>query len=60
MLSLFTHVLVIYGPALQAAFHTVALSPFDWLIAVGVAATLLIGMELAKSVLRRKRPDPYA
>jgi hypothetical protein len=53
-------VLVIYVPALQAAFHTVALSTFDWLIAVGVAATLLIGMELAKSVLRRKRPDPYA
>jgi len=59
-LSLFTHVLVIYVPVLQAAFHTVALSTFDWLIAVGVAATLLIGMELAKSVLRRKRPDPYA
>ena len=59
-LSLFTHVLVIYVPVLQAAFHTVALSTFDWLIAVGVAATLLIGMELAKSVLRKKRPDPYA
>ena len=59
-LSLFTHVLVIYVPFLQAAFHTVALSAFDWLIAIGVAATLLIGMELAKSVLRRKRPDPYA
>ena len=59
-LSLFTHVLVIYVPVLQAAFHTVALSTFDWLIAIGVAATLLIGMELAKSVLRRKRPDPYA
>ncbi|MBR0824863.1 cation-translocating P-type ATPase [Bradyrhizobium manausense] len=58
--SLLTHVLVIYVPALQTAFHTVALSALDWLIATGVAATLLIGMELAKVVLRRKRPDPYA
>jgi len=59
-LSLFTHVLVIYVPVLQAAFHTVALSTFDWLIATGIAATLLIGMELAKVLLRMKRPDPYA
>jgi len=59
-LSLFTHVLVIYVPVLQAAFHTVALSTFDWLIATGIAATLLIGMELAKLVLRTKRPDHYA
>ena len=57
--SLGTHVLVIYVPVLQTAFHTVPLSTFDWMIATGVAATLLIGMELAKSVLRRKRPDPY-
>ena len=47
-LSLLTHVLVIYVPFLQAAFHTVALSAFDWLIATAVASTLLIGMELAK------------
>ncbi len=58
--SLFTHVLVIYVPVLQAAFHTVALSAPDWLVATGVAATLLIGMELAKLTLRTKRPDPYA
>ena len=58
--SLFTHVLVIYVPVLQSAFHTVALSAFDWLVATGIAATLLIGMELAKLVLRTKRPDPYA
>jgi hypothetical protein len=57
---LFTHVLVIYVPVLQAAFHTVALSAPDWLVATGVAATLLIGMELAKLILRTKRPDPYA
>jgi P-type Ca2+ transporter type 2C len=57
--SLLTHVLVIYVPFLQVAFHTVALSAFDWLIATVVASTLLIGMELAKMVLRVKRPDPY-
>ncbi len=58
--SLLTHVLVIYVPLLQTAFHTVALSAFDWLVATGVAATLLVAMELAKFVLRMKRPDPYA
>ena len=42
-LSLFTQVLVIYVPFLQAAFHTIALSAFDWMIATAVASTLLIG-----------------
>ena len=59
-LSLFTHLLVIYVPFLQAAFHTMALSAFDWMIATVVASTLLIGMELVKLVLRRRRPDAYA
>ena len=40
-LSLFTHVLVIYVPFLQTAFHTVPLTVFDWLVATGVASTLL-------------------
>ncbi len=47
--SLGAHVLVIYVPFLQMAFHTVPLSMTDWLIATGVSSTLLIGMELAKS-----------
>jgi Ca2+-transporting ATPase len=51
-LSLFTHVLVIYVPALQAAFHTVPLTTTDWVVTTGVAATLLVGMELFKLVLR--------
>jgi Ca2+-transporting ATPase len=55
-LSLFTHVLVIYVPVLQTAFHTVPLTGFDWLVATAVAATLLIVMELAKLVLRARRP----
>ena len=59
-LSLFTHVLVIYVPFLQTAFHTVPLSAFDWAIATGVAATLLIGMELVKLVLRMERRSASA
>jgi hypothetical protein len=48
-------VLVIYVPVLQTAFHTVALSLDDWLIATGVASTLLVGMEIAKLALRARR-----
>ncbi len=59
-LSLFTHVLVIYVPFLQTAFHTVPLSAFDWVVATGVAATLLIGMELVKLVLRMERRSASA
>jgi Ca2+-transporting ATPase len=53
-LSLFTHVLVIYVPVLQAAFHTVALTAFDWAVATVVAATLLVIMELVKLAQRRR------
>ena len=53
-LSLFTHILVIYVPVLQTAFHTVPLSTIDWLIATGVAATLLVVMELVKLTMRMK------
>jgi Ca2+-transporting ATPase len=60
-LSLFTHVLVIYVPFLQTAFHTVALTLNDWLIATAVASTLLIATELVKIVLRlERRPAPAA
>jgi Ca2+-transporting ATPase len=51
-LSLGMHVLVIYVPFLQTAFHTVPLSSLDWAIATAVAATLLIGMEMVKLALR--------
>jgi P-type Ca2+ transporter type 2C len=53
--SLSTHVLVIYVPLLQTAFHTVALSMTDWLVVTGVAATLLVIVELVKVVLRVQR-----
>jgi Ca2+-transporting ATPase len=51
-LSLFTHVLVIYVPFLQTAFHTVPLTGSDWMIATGVAATLLVAIEVLKLVVR--------
>jgi P-type Ca2+ transporter type 2C len=60
-LSLSLHVLVIYVPFLQTAFHTVPLSSLDWAIATAVAATLLIGMEVVKLALRTEhRAAPAA
>jgi len=56
-LSLFTQLLVVYVPFLQAAFHTTALSAFDWLVATIVGSTLLLAMELVKWVVRTKRPE---
>jgi Ca2+-transporting ATPase len=53
-LSLTTHTLVIYPPFLQIAFHTLPLSVRDWLIATGVAATLLLATELFKLRLRTR------
>ena len=59
-LSLLMQVLVIQVPVMQAAFHTVALSLSDWMIATGVAAVLLVVMELVKLAVRTKRPDAHA
>jgi Ca2+-transporting ATPase len=52
--SLGTHILVIYVPALQAAFHTVPLSVRDWMVATAVASSLLIALEIAKIFLRAR------
>ena len=52
--SLGTHILVIYVPVLQAAFHTVPLSLRDWVVATGVASSLLFAMEIAKIALRAR------
>jgi Ca2+-transporting ATPase len=57
-LALGTHILVVYVPWLQMAFHTVPLSLQDWAIAVAVSASLLVAMEIAKVLLRRLRPMP--
>jgi P-type Ca2+ transporter type 2C len=56
--ALGTHVLVVYVPFLQTAFHTVALTAQDWVVAAGVSASLLAAMEIAKFFLRRLRPVP--
>ena len=56
--ALGTHVLVVYVPFLQTAFHTVALTTTDWLVATAVSASLLVGMEVAKFFLRQFRPVP--
>ncbi len=56
--ALGTHVLVVYVPFLQTAFHTVPLSGTDWAVAAAVSSSLLIGMEIAKMVLRQVRPVP--
>jgi P-type Ca2+ transporter type 2C len=52
--SLGTHLLVIYVPALQTAFHTVPLSVVDWMVATVVSSSLLIAMEIAKIGLRAR------
>ena len=56
--ALGTHVLVVYAPFLQPAFHTVPLTGTDWLVAAAVSASLMAAMEIAKIVLRQVRPIP--
>jgi Ca2+-transporting ATPase len=57
-IALGTHILVIYMPLLQTAFHTVALSAQDWVVTAVVSSSLLIAMEIAKVFLRSVRPVP--
>ncbi|HEX7120169.1 MAG TPA: cation-translocating P-type ATPase [Longimicrobiales bacterium] len=47
-LSLGLHVAVIYWPPLRPAFDTVPLAPADWAFAAGVAASVLVAVELLK------------
>jgi P-type Ca2+ transporter type 2C len=58
--SLSMHMLVVYVPFLQNAFHTIGLTAFDWLIATCVAATLLIVVEAVKLGLRMQHPSTAA
>jgi Ca2+-transporting ATPase len=48
-------VLILYLPALQGPFDTFALSPIDWAIVLGAAATVLPVLDVAKAVLLRRR-----
>ncbi len=54
---LLLQILVIHWPSAQAIFHTTALTQLDWLIAAGVAASVLILEELRK-LLRRLFTEP--
>ncbi len=52
-IALGAHLVVLYLPVMQEAFHTVPLTALDWVVTTGVAATLLLLMEIAKFFLRR-------
>jgi len=51
--SLMLAAVVMYVPALQAAFHVVPISLVDWAVAVSVSATVLLFVEVLKVGLRR-------
>ncbi|MBK9713224.1 MAG: cation-translocating P-type ATPase [Kouleothrix sp.] len=53
ILSVLLQVAVVYVPPLQRAFQTTALSLLDWLVALAVASSVLIVVEIAKLVLWR-------
>ncbi|WP_019865773.1 calcium-translocating P-type ATPase, PMCA-type [Methylovulum miyakonense] len=50
---LLLQLLIINWPPAEAIFHTTALKPADWLIATGVAASVLVFEELRKLLFRR-------
>jgi Ca2+-transporting ATPase len=43
-------VLVIYHPGMQLVFRTTALTVNEWLLAISLAATVLIGEEMRKFI----------
>ncbi|MGI9596278.1 MAG: cation-translocating P-type ATPase, partial [Acidimicrobiales bacterium] len=55
-LSLALQVAVVYVPFLNEAFGTAPLRPEDWLVATGLAASVLVVGETRKFVLRRRTP----
>jgi Ca2+-transporting ATPase len=48
-------VLILYLPVLQGPFDTFALSPADWAIVLGLAATVLPVLDVAKALLRERQ-----
>ena len=48
-------VLILYLPALQGPFDTFAMSPADWAIVLGLAATVLPVLDVAKALLRERQ-----
>jgi Ca2+-transporting ATPase len=53
-------VLAVHWPPAQAIFHTVALDAQDWLLASGVAASILVLNEARKGITRIWRPTGHA
>ena len=52
--SVALHVAVVYGPFLQRAFGTVALSGSDWLFCAAVASSVLWVREGSKALTRHR------
>ncbi|EKE00802.1 MAG: hypothetical protein ACD_21C00271G0002 [uncultured bacterium] len=46
--------LVIYNPLMQKLLHTVALTPFEWLIIVLISSSIILTEEIRKFFYRRK------
>jgi Ca2+-transporting ATPase len=54
ILSILLQVVVVYLPPMQRAFQTTALDARDWLVAFGLASSVLIIVEIAKFFVRRQ------
>jgi Ca2+-transporting ATPase len=55
VVSLLLHAAVVYLPPLQSAFDTVPLTLFDWLLAAGVASSVVVVMEVVKLVITNRK-----
>src|SRR5262249_23978772 len=64
LLSVLLQVAVVYLPPMQRAFQTTGLSAGDWLVALGIGATVLAIVEIAKLLIRARvsatREEPRA
>ena len=56
-LSVVLQLVVLYVPAMQRAFGTVALSPMDWLRCIAAASVVLWAREASKLAARKWRAD---
>lgn len=45
--------LAVYHPAMQKILHTTSLEFSDWLIAIGIAFSIIIVEEIRKAITRR-------
>jgi len=55
VLTVVLQLLVVYMPAAQHLFATVAMSPRDLAISIGLAVLVLVIMEAGKAIMRRRR-----